>query len=270
MTYNYKHFGLKEYDLEHFEGPRVGEMAPDFEALTIDGKKARLSEFRGKIVVLEAGSSTCPATVGTTSGMQKLVRKYPDIVFILLYVREAHPGERISEHRTFEEKLARAKRFKEEERDNRTVLVDELEGTIHKQYGLFPNFVYVIDTDGRVAFRRPWNVPERLDEALKAMVEKKMIKFPEAYELPKLRNVGFRAIRRAGWRAVWDIVLNFPRGPYIRYKLGRLSKMVGTFQKDNRELYQCPECGFHYEDSSTSLTTGREWAEKCEVWCPGT
>ena len=102
------------------------------------------------------------------------------------------------------------------------------------------------------------------------MVEKKIIKFPEAYELPKLRNVGFRAIRRAGWRAVWDIVLNFPRGPYIRYKLGRLSKMVGTFQKDNRELYQCPECGFHYEDSSTSLTTGREWAEKCEVWCPGT
>ena len=259
MTYNYKHFGLKEYDLEHFEGPRVGEMAPDFEALTIDGKKTRLSEFRGKIVVLEAGSGTCPATVGTTSGMQKLVSKYPDIVFILLYVREAHPGERTPEHRSFEEKLVRAKRFKEEERDNRTVLVDELEGTIHKQYGLFPNFVYVIDADGRVAFRRPWNVPERLDEALEAIVEKKMIKFPEAYELPKLRNVGFRAIRRAGWRAIWDIVLNFPRGPYMRYKLGRLSKMAGTFQKDNRELYQCPECGFHYRD--------REWAEKCEAWC---
>ena len=27
----------------------------------------------------------------------------------------------------------------------------------------------------------------------------------------------------------------------------------------NKKLYQCPECGFHYED--------REWAEKCEAWC---
>ena len=27
----------------------------------------------------------------------------------------------------------------------------------------------------------------------------------------------------------------------------------------NKKLYQCPECGFHYEN--------REWAEKCEAWC---
>ena len=29
-----------------------------------------------------------------------------------------------------------------------------------------------------------------------------------------------------------------------------------------KELYQCEECGFHYEN--------REWAEKCEAWCRGT
>ena len=27
----------------------------------------------------------------------------------------------------------------------------------------------------------------------------------------------------------------------------------------NKKLFQCPECGFHYES--------REWAEKCEAWC---
>ncbi len=267
MTYNYKHFGFKPYSeestgrflLERLEGPKIGIVAPDFEATTLDKKTIRLSDFRGKIVVLEAGSSTCPATIGTTSDMQKLVRKYPDIVFILLYVREAHPGERTSEHRSFEEKFACARRFKEEEHDNRLILVDELEGTIHKTYGLFPNFVYVIDPDGYVAFRRPWNVPERLDKVLTAMIEKKTMRFPEAYELSKLRNVGFRAIRRAGWRAVWDLVLNFPRGLYILYKLGRLSRMAGTVQKDNKKLYQCEECSFHYED--------REWAKKCEAWC---
>jgi len=35
--------------------------------------------------------------------------------------------------------------------------------------------------------------------------------------------------------------------------------MVKVIQKDNKELYQCEECGFHYVD--------REWAEKCETWC---
>lgn len=103
--YNYKHFGLKEYDLEHFEGPRVGQIAPDFEALTVEGKKVRLSDFRKRIVVFESGSSTCPATVGIIDTMQKLTRKYPQVIFLLLYVREAHPGERTPAHRTFEEKL---------------------------------------------------------------------------------------------------------------------------------------------------------------------
>jgi len=35
--------------------------------------------------------------------------------------------------------------------------------------------------------------------------------------------------------------------------------MVKTIQKENKELYQCEECGFRYEE--------REWAEKCEAWC---
>jgi predicted ATP-dependent serine protease len=35
--------------------------------------------------------------------------------------------------------------------------------------------------------------------------------------------------------------------------------MVKVTQKENKELYQCKECGFHYEE--------REWAEKCQAWC---
>lgn len=35
--------------------------------------------------------------------------------------------------------------------------------------------------------------------------------------------------------------------------------MVKIIQGENRELYQCEECGFHYEE--------RGWAEKCELWC---
>lgn len=35
--------------------------------------------------------------------------------------------------------------------------------------------------------------------------------------------------------------------------------MTETIQKENKELYQCEECGFQYAE--------KEWAEKCEAWC---
>ncbi len=35
--------------------------------------------------------------------------------------------------------------------------------------------------------------------------------------------------------------------------------MTKTNQKEDKELHQCEECGFCYEE--------REWAEKCEAWC---
>lgn len=35
--------------------------------------------------------------------------------------------------------------------------------------------------------------------------------------------------------------------------------MVKVIRQNNEKLYQCEECGFHYED--------KEWAEKCETWC---
>ncbi|MBI4359168.1 MAG: hypothetical protein HY577_01080 [Candidatus Nealsonbacteria bacterium] len=43
--------------------------------------------------------------------------------------------------------------------------------------------------------------------------------------------------------------------------------MTEEIEKDGKKYYRCGECGFHYADSSTSLTTGREWARKCEDWC---
>ncbi len=35
--------------------------------------------------------------------------------------------------------------------------------------------------------------------------------------------------------------------------------MVKIIKQNRKELYQCAECGFHYED--------KKQAEKCEAWC---
>lgn len=32
-----------------------------------------------------------------------------------------------------------------------------------------------------------------------------------------------------------------------------------AIKKENKILYQCPECGLYYKE--------KEWAEKCEAWC---
>ena len=234
--YNYKHFGFKPYEdsagrflFERFEGPKIGTIAPDFAATMLDKKMIKLSDLRGKIVVLEAGSSTCPATIGTTNDMQKLVLKYPDIAFLLLYVREAHPGERVPAYTSFNEKLSCAQRFYEEEHDNRIIVVDDLDGSTHKRYGLFPNFIYVINPQGYVAWRTPWNVPERLDKVLASMRGNPKTRFTEEYLLPDVKHVGFRAFRRAGWKAIVDVITNIPRGIWIRY---RLKKLVANREKN--------------------------------------
>ncbi len=35
--------------------------------------------------------------------------------------------------------------------------------------------------------------------------------------------------------------------------------MVEKINREQKEYYQCVECGLKYED--------KKWAEKCEVWC---
>jgi len=43
-----------------FASPEIGKNVSDFTAKTIDGKTVKLSDFKGKIVVLEWYNPTCP------------------------------------------------------------------------------------------------------------------------------------------------------------------------------------------------------------------
>jgi hypothetical protein len=50
-------------------------------------------------------------------------------------------------------------------------------------------------------------------------------------------------------------------GGFTPLSAGRNCKntMVRVVQNNDKELYQCEECGFHYQDKTI--------AEKCEAWC---
>jgi AhpC/TSA family len=74
---------------------RVGEPAPDFTATDTNGKVHKLSEYRGKFVVLEWTNRGCPYTQKhyNSGNMQRLQRGWTGTGIIWLTVISSAPGE---------------------------------------------------------------------------------------------------------------------------------------------------------------------------------
>ncbi len=183
-------FGLQRYNYDSFRketlmkhaarhlfgsGPEPGDKAPNFEGRTLDGDKVKLSDFRDdKNVVLTFGSSTCPFTAASIRGTNELYDDFQDedVEFLFVYIREAHPGEKRPAHDSWEDKLAAAESFREEEDVEMPIIVDDVNGKIHRKYGTLPNPTYIIDRSGRVAFRSLWTRPSVIAKALDDLIEK--------------------------------------------------------------------------------------------------
>lgn len=58
--------------------PNVGDIAPDFELQTLDGKKMRLSDLKGKVVMLNFWATWCPPCKQEMPVMQEAYQKYKD------------------------------------------------------------------------------------------------------------------------------------------------------------------------------------------------
>ncbi|MGE7769425.1 peroxiredoxin family protein [Viridibacillus arvi] len=59
-------------------GLAIGELAPDFELETLEGKKVKLSDFRGKKVILNFWATWCPPCKAEIPHMQKYYEKYAE------------------------------------------------------------------------------------------------------------------------------------------------------------------------------------------------
>ena len=135
---------------------RVGAPAPEFEAQLLDGAVVRLKDLRGKRhVVLMAGAVTSPMCAVEIPAMNRLGDEFGEkgISFYLIYTRESHPAENYLPHTSLEEKLSRARELQQLEGVRFPILVDDLAGTIHKNYGPWPNALFVVHKDGRLIYR---------------------------------------------------------------------------------------------------------------------
>lgn len=226
-NYNYKHFSrtvLRELESEGFPGPAPGDAAPDFTSVTLDGEKIRLSNLlQQKNILLVFGSATCPFTASSLTGINDLYRKLDsaDLAILFIYVREAHPGERIPAHRSERDKAKAARLLREEEEMEMAMIVDDVHGSIHRKYSRLPNPAFLIDKSGRIAFRSRWTNPRELgnaiDELLRIQTQRgdghavvhggEDLSAPVSYS----RLHAFRAIERGGEDSVSDFHSVFGR-----------------------------------------------------------
>lgn len=208
-NYNYRDFKVDYYTLDEFPGPKPGEKMIDVPFLDLEGNVVQLNQFLDKPLVVETGSLSCPLYTSCIEGMNELSKRRSDVNFVLVYVREAHPGERTSNHTTLRQKIKAASKLKRIYGETRKVLIDSLDGKFHKTYGTYPNSIYVINTDRVVVFRGVWNHIQLVEEALESLKNNEVL--PEKNLRPSMRLgwLTFKTLFQGGIKAFWDIVLSF-------------------------------------------------------------
>jgi peroxiredoxin len=127
----------------------VGKPAPDFTAQDINGKTIHLSDYKGKIVVLESYNSDCPFCHNQykTGAMQAMQRDLAAKGVVWLLVNSVNPKN--FSHRTPEQ--ARAEMV--QEKMDVTAWIDDSSGAVGHLYDMktTPD-MYVINKDGVLVY----------------------------------------------------------------------------------------------------------------------
>ncbi|MCS6976107.1 MAG: TlpA family protein disulfide reductase [Gemmatales bacterium] len=79
------------------EGPKIGEPAPEIEGEDIDGNPMKLSDFRGKVVLIDFWGEWCPHCVNLIPHARELAEKMKDKPFVLLGVNSDRNRERVKQ-----------------------------------------------------------------------------------------------------------------------------------------------------------------------------
>lgn len=106
--------------------------------------------------------------MGEVSPLNELCLRYRNqaVEFFTIYVREPHPGEHYGPHKDFEQKLKAARDCRELDGIQTPILVDDLQGTVHRCYGSMPNMIYIVDKNGRIAYKAMWTDHEEIASVL--------------------------------------------------------------------------------------------------------
>jgi hypothetical protein len=231
--FNFRHFRMRHMVAELLRtGLAPGTEALDFELPATDGTLLRLSDLRGRPVLLHFISYTCPVTRGGVSTMRELHRLYGERVrFVEVLVRQAHPGERHGAYVSETVKRDEARAYGLEERVPWPVLTDDLVGTVQRAYGGLAAAVYLIDSRGIIAFCGTWGQSPALREAIDDVLAHDGVRAPAGKGTDRRPHLAAAIVAgrsgpaRGGRRSLIDLELGFP-GANILMGLGRVGRPV--------------------------------------------
>ena len=245
-VYNNKRFKPSEYAFDMFVGPRAGEPLKDFTLTDLEtGKPIKLSDFKGKWVVVETASSTCSMYTKNIPDMKEIAKDMSDVEFVVVYVREAHPGERLGQHNNMEEKINAAKIIAPRYGEHRRVLVDNYDGDFHRAYGAMTNVVYVIRPDGTIHYRCNWAAPHKVKEALEDRENFHTVENADLYTLRASRKKFhmLRTMWTGGIIALYDFVKGAPYVVGKHMKVDAYYNKHGKFKNQPNDVSEAPVPG---------------------------
>lgn len=83
---NTKYITLIKSEIDRAKNLEIGGTAPEFTAVDINGKKVSLSDYRGKLLLLDFGASWCPDCIQEQNDMIKLYNRLKDTGFEVVNV----------------------------------------------------------------------------------------------------------------------------------------------------------------------------------------
>ncbi|HEV2395241.1 MAG TPA: redoxin domain-containing protein [Verrucomicrobiae bacterium] len=128
----------------------IGQPVPDFTATDINGQTHKLSDYKGKIVILESYNQDCPFCHNhyRTGAMQELQGDMTSKGVVWLVVNSV--GEKYSSHRSPET----ARKEWAEQKMKATAWLDDSSGEIGKKYGMRTTpHMFVIDPKGILVYQ---------------------------------------------------------------------------------------------------------------------
>ena len=175
QRYRFEHLALPTVLRDMYyskDDPGPGDRVPDFDLPTLGGGRFRsidLGETGPALLIF--GSSTCPVTDSAAPGLNQLHARFGDRVrFVMVNVREAHPGKAVPQPKALDEKTAHAEQLRDLHGFEFEVAVGDIDGTLHRALSPKPNSAYVLGKDRTILFRAQWaNDTKALAEALEAI-----------------------------------------------------------------------------------------------------
>lgn len=240
--YRYKRFttSLLLRDLRFGkEAAGPGDSFPSFELLTTNGDRLVKDDVFGhKPVLLIFGSMTCPMTASAAPSVQELHDEFGDRVdFIMLYVREAHPGEHFTQSETMEEKLEYARALQEFYDIQWTVAADNIDGDLHRALDPKPNAAFLMNSEGIILFRSLWAADrDAMRQALAAAAAGRAPERKQSETLlgPVIRAMGQvqEVMNRGGPQAISDLW----RAGFPMALAGRVATFFTPLSPDQRGI----------------------------------